>query len=352
MTRHTIASSCVAEPRRVVMLGYDGAQILDITGPMQIFAAVAEAGGKPGYSIELTAPRAGKITTSCGLTLGIERSIEAFTPGDLAGVDTFLISGGPGIKELAGDSSVVRFVRDVAAAARRTASVCTGAILLAEAGRLNQRRAATHWAYVDAFRERYPAVELDADAIFVRDGEIWSSAGVTAGMDLALAMVEADHGREVARTIARHLVMFLMRPGGQSQYSMSLAARIPDEGRIGTVCAYVMAHPDADLSVSVLAGRAAMSERGFARHFKAETGMTPADFVERARLDLARRLLCDGDLSLDRVAGACGFGTAERMRRTFIRHLAITPGAYRNRFRTSRADPSTLLPAERNIHVH
>lgn len=331
------------------MLGYDGAQILDITGPMQIFAAVAEAGGKPGYSIELTAPRSGTITTSCGLTLGIGRSIEAFTPGDLAGIDMFLVSGGQ-VETLASDPSIIGFIRDAAAAARRTASVCTGAFLLAEAGLLDGRRAATHWAYAEAFRERYPQVELDADAIFVRDGEIWSSAGVTAGMDLALAMVEADHGREVARTIARRLVMFLMRPGGQSQYSVSLAPHAADEGRIGAICAYVTAHPGADLSVPVLAHRAAMSERGFARHFKAETGMTPADFVERVRLDLARRLLSDGDLSLDRVAEACGFVTGERMRRTFIRHLAITPGAYRNRFRTSRPD-SSHLSAERNIHA-
>lgn len=351
MTMKTAFSSEGSTPRRVVMLAYEGVQILDVTGPLQIFDAAGSAGGTPDYRIELVAPQAGEIVTSCGLRLGVDRTIDSFTTQDFAGIDSFLVAGGQGVHGLLTDPPIIRFVREAFMAARRTASVCTGAFLLAAAGLLDDRNATTHWSYVDDFRRLYPQVRIDADAIFVRDGHIWSSAGVTAGMDLALALVEEDHGREVARTIARRLVMFLMRPGGQSQYSAELAAQAPKSGRIADICAHIISSLDTDLSVSSLARLAVMSERTFTRHFAAEMHMTPAEFVERARLDAARRALADGDHSLEQVAEACGFGCVKRMRRTFLRHISITPGAYRERFRTARRPNNSSILTEGKIHV-
>jgi transcriptional regulator GlxA family with amidase domain len=216
--------------------------------------------------------------------------------------------------------------------ARRTASVCTGAFVLAAAGLLDGRRATTHWAWAQELQREHPQVRVDAEPIFVRDAQIWTSAGVTAGMDLALALVEEDLDRDAALQIARHLVLFLRRPGNQSQFSATLSAQTPAREPLREVQRHVVEHPEADLSVEALATRACMSTRHFARAFAAETGTTPARYVERVRIEAARRRLEDTAEPIAAVASTCGFGTAETMRRTFLRALDVGPAEYRRRF--------------------
>lgn len=336
-------------PRQVLMLVYDDAQILDIAGPVQLLSAAMGASGSPAYTIELVAERRGPIGTTSGLALNAERSFADLTEGDLTSVDTFIVSGGYGSRREMENEAVLAFVREAAAPARRVVSICTGAVILAAAGLLDGRRAATHWAYAPTMRKRFPDVTVDDDAIYVRDGKFWTSAGVTAGMDLALALIEEDLGRDVALMLARHHVMYLMRPGGQSQFSAQLAAQHVGNERLARICAFIVENPGADLSVPALAARAAMSERSFARHFAAETGFTPAQFVERARLDEACRRLAREEASLDAISLEAGFGAAERMRRAFIRHLGVTPGRYRERFSTAKREPAHELPAPESV---
>lgn len=330
-------------PRRVMMLAYKGAQVLDIAGPIQLLsAATHRETGAPAYQIELVAERRGSFLTTSGLVLQADRAFADVEAEDLAGLDTFIVSGGNGSREAMANEQLVVFVQRAAKPARRVVSICTGSIILAAAGLLDGRRAATHWAYAPLMRQLFPKTGVEEDAIYVRDGKFWTSAGVTAGMDLALALIEADLGREMALALARHHVMYLMRPGGQSQFSAELAAQHVGNERLAQLCAYIIANPRSNLSVPALAARSHMSERSFARHFVVETGFTPAQFVERARLDEACRRLASGDASLDAVSQAAGFGAAERMRRAFLRHLGVTPGRYRERFRTSRRELTAL----------
>jgi transcriptional regulator GlxA family with amidase domain len=333
------------------MLGYDEAQILDIAGPLQILASARTPEGNPAYEIELIAPKAGPISTSAALTLHASRGIRQVPYTELSDIDTFMIAGGFGSRALRHDEAVIDFIREAATRARRTASICTGALLLAAAGLLDGKRATTHWAFAPQFRRGFPKVEVDEDAIYVREGNLWTSAGVTAGMDLALALVEEDLGRDTALTIARHHVMYLMRPGGQSQFSAQLAAQAIEDERIAQICTYIIENPRADLSVPRLAAQAHMSERNFARRFAEAAAMTPALFVERARLDEARRRLTDGALSLEVVAYDAGFGVAERMRRAFIRHLGVTPHRYRERFQTAQRTVTTTTFMQERLHA-
>jgi transcriptional regulator GlxA family with amidase domain len=247
-------------------------------------------------------------------------------------IDTLVVAGGVGTARALGDRGLIAFVRSAAARARRVASVCTGAFVLAEAGLLDGRRATTHWSACAQLAARYPKVSVDPDPIFVRDGRIWSSAGVTAGMDLALALVEQDHGRDVALGVARELVLFLKRPGGQAQFSAQLQAQLAERAPLRDLQAWMADHPGADLSVEALARRVAMSPRHFARVFKQETGATPARAALAARVEAARRRLEDGADGLEGVADACGFGSAEVMRRAFLRTLRVGPAVYRRRF--------------------
>tara|TARA_R110002124_G_scaffold177522_1_gene345529 strand:- start:496 stop:1548 length:1053 start_codon:yes stop_codon:yes gene_type:complete len=339
-----------ASPRRVLMLGFDDAQILDIAGPLQIFSSALTPEGTPAYAVELVAAKAGPVMTTSGLTLFAARAFGDLTHNELKAVDTFLVSGGQGTRALEHDAATLGFIRRAAPLARRTASICTGALLLAAAGVLDGKRAATHWAFAPKLARDYPAVTVDGDAIFLREGNIWTSAGVTAGMDLALALVEDDLGRDMALAIARQHVMYLMRPGGQSQFSAQLAAQGVDDERIATVCSYIITNPCADLTVPHLAGVARMSERNFARRFTEAASMTPALFVERARLDEARRRLADAHVPLERVAHEAGFGQAERMRRAFIRHLGVTPNRYRERFQTARRPAARTHLLEDTTH--
>ena len=252
-------------------------------------------------------------------------------------IDTLIVPGGRGTRPLVADETLLGWISQTTSHVRRTASVCTGAFLLAAAGLLDGRRATTHWASAEALARSYPAVQVDPDPIFLRDGNIWTSAGVTAGMDLALALVEDDLDRDAALEIARHLVLFLRRPGNQSQFSATLAAQEPEREPLREVQRLVVEDVAAEHSVEAMAARAHMSPRHFARSFRAEIGVTPARYVERVRLEAARRRLEDTAEPIAAIASGCGFGTAETMRRVFLRALEVGPAEYRRRFQSRSA---------------
>lgn len=319
-------------PRKIVMLAFEDAQILDIVGPLQILGAANRSG--PVYDIALAAARPGPLRTSEGLSLVADIGYGAIARMT---IDTLLLSGGLGVDRLRRDKRVLGLIAAAARKARRVVSICTGAFLLAEAGLLDGRRATTHWSRVGELQRDFPAITVEGDAIFVRDGKFWTSAGVTAGMDLALALLREDLGEETALAVARQHVLFLMRPGGQSQFSAHLAPDAYPKGKLASLLRWIPEHAGENLDVAALARRAAMSERSFARHFLRETGETPARFLERARIDAARRLLTASDMPVGNVAQRAGFGSEERMRRAFQRHLKTSPGAFRARF-TAQGD--------------
>jgi transcriptional regulator GlxA family with amidase domain len=242
-----------------------------------------------------------------------------------------MVPGGPGVDAAAGDTALVDWVRQRTKKARRVASVCTGAFLLAASGALDGRRAVTHWSYCAELARRFPAVRVESDPIFVRDGSVWTSAGVTAGIDLALALVEEDLGRTVALAVARYLVVFLKRPGGQAQFSETLSMQSAED-EFGALHEWINKHLSDDLSLGVLAEQAGMSERSFSRHYAEATGVTPARAIERLRVEAARRLLSESRLPVKRISQRCGFGSEETMRRSFQRMLSATPNDYRARF--------------------
>ncbi|MBW4089533.1 MAG: GlxA family transcriptional regulator [Proteobacteria bacterium] len=314
-------------PRTIEVLAFPSVQLLDVAGPLQVFATTNDlAGEAPPYALRVVAAGGGLVGASAGLGLAT-----APLPAIDAALDTLLIAGGPGVHAAAADPALVGWVAARAGRARRVASVCTGAFLLGAAGLLDGRRAATHWTHCAELARRFPAARVEPDPIFVRDGPIWTSAGVTAGIDLALALVEQDLGRAVALAVARHLVVFLKRPGGQAQFSAALSLQA-GEDRFGDLHAWIADHLAADLSLPVLAARAGMSERSFSRHYAARSGMTPTQAVEQLRVEAARRLLSESRLPVKRIAARCGFGSEETLRRSFLRRLASTPQDYRARF--------------------
>jgi transcriptional regulator GlxA family with amidase domain len=320
-------------PRQIAILVYPGVQSLDFTGPLEVFAGaqqlIEESGRRErGYELKLLSVDGRPFETSSGLTVTPHASL-ASVPSK---IDTLIVAGGHGSRQAAADPRLLDWIRQVSATARRTASVCTGAFLLAAASLLKGRRATTHWASAAELAARYPAVNVDPEPIFLRDGPVWTSAGVTAGMDLALALVEEDLDRDTALQIARHLVLFLRRPGNQSQFSATLAAQEPAREPLREVQRFVVDNPAADLSVEALAARACMSPRHFARSFGAETGVTPARYVEQVRLEAARLRLEDTVTPVAAIAVTCGFGTPETMRRAFLRALQVGPAEYRRRF--------------------
>jgi len=325
--------------RQIAILAYPGVQSLDVTGPLEVFAGareLIEADGRRerGYEISILSRDGTPLRTSSGLTIEPHASLaEAPTQ-----IDTLIVAGGHGCREAMADRVLVEWIAEVAAGARRTVSVCTGAFLLARAGLLDGRRATTHWAAAAELARLHPAVQVDPEPIFLRDGPVWTSAGVTAGMDLALALVEEDLDRDAALTIARHLVLFLRRPGNQSQFSATLAAQQPRREPLREAQRYMVENLAGELSIEALAARAHMSPRHFARAFRAETGVTPARYVERVRLEAARRRLEDTAEPIAAVAAACGFGAGETMRRVFLRTLEVGPAEYRRRFHAPRAD--------------
>jgi len=317
--------------RRIVIFTFPGSQSLDVAGPLEVFAATERTSGTQRYTTEVVAPAAGTVRTMSGLGLVADAAI-----ADVRGpIDTLVVAGGDeaGIGAMLTDAAVLAEVRRLAAASRRVASVCSGAFVLAAAGLLDGRRATTHWSACDRLARGFPAVTVERDPIFVRDGNVFTSAGVTAGIDLSLALMEEDHGHTVAMGVARQLVVFLKRPGGQAQFSAALATQTADRDDVTDVQTWIADHLAADLSVPALAERAVMSPRHFARVFRAATGATPARYVEQARVEAARRRLEESDDGVDTVAASCGFGTAETMRRAFLRAVHVAPTDYRRRFR-------------------
>ncbi|MFG2909410.1 GlxA family transcriptional regulator [Kitasatospora sp. NPDC048286] len=313
--------------RNVVIVLFEGVQSLDVTGPLEVFAGAGKASGQPdAYRVTTASPGGGPVRSHSGLRLLPDADLAEVGP-----VHTLLVPGGEGTK--LADPALVARIRELAGRAERVVSVCTGAFLLAEAGLLAGRRATTHWAYGEELARRFPDVEVDPDPIHVRDGNVATSAGVTAGIDLALALVEEDLGRETALLVARHLVVFLRRPGNQAQFSTQLAAQVAARQPLREVQRWIAEHPEGDLSVEALACRSALSPRHFARAFAAEVGVTPGRYVDGVRLEAARRLLEDTDDGVEEIARSCGYGTPEAMRRAFVRALAAPPAEYRRRFR-------------------
>ncbi|MET8450762.1 GlxA family transcriptional regulator [Streptomyces sp. NPDC005209] len=310
--------------RTVLVVLFDGVQSLDVTGPVEVFAGAEKH--RPGsYRIRTASLDGRPVRSSSGLTLVPDQALaDAFEP------HTLLVPGGEGTRRP--DPRLVDWLRAHGPDAERLVSVCTGAILLAAAGLLDGRRATTHWAYCDKLARDHPAVAVDPDPIYVRDGHVSTSAGVTSGIDLALALVEEDLGRDAALGIARHLVVFLRRPGNQAQFSAQLAAQTARREPLREVQQWISEHPDGDLSVESLAARARLSPRHFARAFQAETGTTPGRYVDRVRLEHARRLLEDTADGVEQISRASGYGTPEAMRRAFVRALGTAPAEYRRRF--------------------
>ena len=316
------------------MFAYPSVQILDVTGPLEVFGRTTrwlkDNRDYPcdAYSVEILSLQKGPFRVSSGLRLYADHGYQEVGRG----IDTLLVAGGVGVREYHKDPGIVRWLKQQSKHVRRLASVCTGAFFLAEAGLLDGRRATTHWNDCSDLARRYPRVRVEPDTIYVQEGSIYTSAGVTAGIDLALAMVEDDHGRDVALAVARALVMFLRRPGGQAQFSAQLAVQFAEHEPLRELQAYILEHPAADLSVETLAGRLSMSPRNFARVFTGELGMTPARFVTSVRVETARRLLEESSEDLETICGMSGLGSLESMRRAFLRLVGTPPGQYRERF--------------------
>lgn len=321
---------------RVVIAVFPDVDLLDVTGPAEVFAlANRETGGRAGYTVQLAGPGAEPVVTSAGVRL-----VPDLTFAEVgAAVDTLLVPGavdltpeGPVARV---DDTVVDWVKATAPHARRIASVCVGAHLLAAAGLLDGRRATTHWSTAAQLAAEHPRVRVDADPIFVRSGRVWTGAGISTCMDLALALVAEDHGEEPALAVARQLVMYLRRQGGQSQFSVPLSRPAAARRDIDELRVFITEHLDGDLSAPALAERMCLSERHFARVFRQETGTSPASYVEAARVEAARRLLETTDQPLERVASAVGMGSVETLHRAFRKQISTTPASYRRRFRTT-----------------
>ena len=320
------------QTKAIHILAFANVQLLDVSGPLQVFASanvqMLENGLGAPYSPTVIARENGSVISSAGL--GLHTHPLPQTPSD-----TLIIAGGRGVHSALQDQALLQWVRHQASSARRVASVCTGAFMLAEAGVLDGHRVVPPWYSCYERAQRYPALHVDPEPIFINEEALWTSAGVTAGIDLALALVEADLGRNIALAVARDLVVFLKRPGGQSQFSTALSmqhATRSQDSRFGDLHAWILDNLASDLSVATLAAQVGMSERSFVRHYRAHTGNTPARAIEQLRVEAARRLLGDSALPIKRIADRCGFGTEETLRRSFLRAVSVTPQAYRERF--------------------
>jgi transcriptional regulator GlxA family with amidase domain len=317
--------------KRIAIVAFPGVTLLDISGPAQVFAELQEIElSSASYSLSYLSTSGGLVPTDVGMMVDTA-PISSVRPSQ---VDTLVIPGGPGIWELRQDTTLMKWISQVLPNARRVASVCLGAFVLAWTGALDGRRAVTHWRYCPRLADGFPKITVEPNAIFVKDGRVWTSAGVSAGIDLALAMIEEDYGHITALDVARRLVVFLKRPGGQSQFSTVLAAQASDvEGRFSALHAWIIENIAGDLKVETLAEKAGMSPRTFARAYATRTGMTPASGVEALRVETARLLLESKEIrGVVEVAQRAGFGDDERMRRAFIRHLGVSPSEYRSRF--------------------
>lgn len=319
-------------PHRVIVVGFPDAQILDVTGPLEVFSRTArwlrDTGKAPDlpYAIEVVGLDAGPIRTSSGLEVVANRSFR-----EVGACDTLLVAGGIGWAAAAHDADLLAWLRRMAPRVRRIGSICTGSLVLAAAGLLDGRRATTHWAYCDRLAQIAPRCRVEADAIFVQEGDLFTSAGVTTGMDMALEMVEQDHGKAVAVAVAQELVIYRKRPGGQTQFSRFLEAERRQD-RLGELQLWILDHLGEDLPLARLAAAAGMSARHFSRRFRDEVGVTPAAYVARLRLEEARRRLESGAHSLKDVARTCGFADEQNLRRAFRKHVGVAPSEYRERF--------------------
>lgn len=321
--------------RTVDIIVYPGFKALEAIGPLKVFdytnSCLHRRNLAGGYEVAIASTKPGMIASDTLMSLHATKAISLLALPDLA-----LIVGAHDIEKALQDSpGIVEWAADAAPKMNRLAALCTGSFFLAEAGVLNGRRATTHWSFAERLRKKYPEITVDADAIFIREGNIWTSAGVTAGMDLALAIVEEDFGREIALEVARDLVIYLKRPGGQSQFSVHLSSQMTTHPTIRELQSWIMSHLDDDLNIPKLAARLAMSERNFARVFHRETAESPADFIEKARFEVARRLLEQNKSPLKTIALKTGFQTEEKMRRVFQKKIGVTPKVYRERFSTT-----------------
>lgn len=329
--------STVFQHRHIAMVVYPDCEIVDVTGPMDVFCfanyflrlAGQIAEKESVYSLSLIAERAGPIKTASGMKILADFAYDD-VPDD---IDTLMVTGAPFPVDTWADQKLTRWLPAMMPKVRRMASICTGAFLLAESGLLNNRKATTHWLFCDQMANQYRNVQILPDKIFVRDGSIYTSGGVTAGIDLALSLVEEDWGWEVAAGVARGMLIFMRRPGGQSQFSSYVFNEAKTRKDFRELQAWIISHPEEDLSIEILADRMAMSPRNFSRVFCQEIGMTPAKFVERTRLEAARNLMLRSDLPMEGIAGKCGFNNSEQMRRTFQRFLNISPQEYRANFK-------------------
>lgn len=335
--------------RAVVVLAFDEAQLLDIAGPLQVFATAndlmtASAPDSAPYRMAVASRTGGLIRTSSGLAIATKR-LAAAGRGML---DTLIVAGGRGVRRAVEDRRLIASLRRRAPSIRRICSVCTGAFLLAEAGLLANRKATTHWKSCDLLKTQYPEVHVSSEPIYIQDGPVWTSAGITAGIDLALALVESDLGHRLAMDVARHLVVFLKRPGGQAQFSVPLGMQTASDDALAGLHAWIAGHLADDLRVEKLAARSHMSSRSFARFYRAQTGRTPARVVMEMRLEAARRDLEETALSVKEIAAMAGFNNDQVLRRAFQRRFGTPPGEYRGRFATrskarSPHDPRTKL---------
>ena len=321
-----------AEVRLVVMLVYPGVVAMDVYGPLEAFATANMIARRPLYRLAIAGMTAAPVETSLGISIAPSIAVADIKEP----IDTLLVSGGFGQAEASSDDRLLGWLRTGKLHARRCGSICTGAFILAAAGLLEGKRATTHWAMAGELSRRYPRVSVEADRIFVRDGNVYTSAGVTSGIDLAISMIEEDHGRMLALRVARSLVVYLKRPSGQSQFSNLLLAQFAASPPVRLVQEWALENLGADLGVKVLAARAHMSERTFRRAFAEETGETPHDFVERIRVDAARNLFEEAQLSVQVVATSCGFDSVDTLRRAFMRRLGVTPQQYLRRFRAGQ----------------
>jgi transcriptional regulator GlxA family with amidase domain len=328
-------------PKTIVFLAAPNTQILDVAGPFQVFVRAAELfvhdypSQKRPYNVVLASSTDRKaVTTNCGLVLTGTQTFRSLR----GPIDTLLVAGGTGLENAARDEQLLAWLRTTAQRVRRIGSICTGAFLLASAGLLDGKRATTHWKWAAELAKRSRRTIVDPDPIFIRDGNTYTTAGITAGMDLALALVEEDLGSPLALKVARELVLYLRRAGGQSQFSTALSLQASDRGQIEEIRSWALDHLGQDLPVDKLAARAGMSPRNFARVFQKDTGTTPARFVERVRVEAARRRLEESRDKLEKIATDCGFGSITTLRRSFLRVLHVPPADYRTRFTGLRAN--------------
>jgi len=327
--------------KRIGIVGFDGVVSIDICGPADAFAVANEEQGdpKPAYEVVLISSSSQPFTSGSGLVFKPHRTFR-----NAPSLDTLIVPGGPGLRKAATNSLVSAFVKSRASSTRRIASVCSGIYGLAPTGLLSGRNVTTHWEQAQNVARQFPDLKVNGNAIFIKDGQFYTSAGATAGIDLALSFIEEDYGRHVSLTVARQLVVYLKRSGGQEQYSEPLRFQTESVSRLSEITSWIYTHLSDDLSVEVLAARACLCPRHFSRRFKTEFGSSPADFVERLRLDEARRRLTTGDNSVENVGLSVGFQSADAFRRAFERRLGVSPSDYRRRF-TSLTQ--VLLPGER-----